>query len=293
MKIQTKSKALLGGVIFGIALLLPYCGGSKGSSGLSSTQLDAIAEAFAFSALSTGSGASQPSSLDSLSLNPLANCTPQQLTPPYNCPGGGNIYFTIDLNCSGPSGCCWAQPDPTCSKDSISVNGMGSTLYNSCTTTSSGGDHIVINGTLTTTITSNAEFTCAGAVTVNVTVSLTGMPSITVNGKEVCKGDIFITAKASYSSTISASVTGTVCGETINSTFNYGCAVDCPDGCCPNGTICPTCSTGYCIYAAYPVDCCNGKSCPQGWTCVNNGNSCQLPTSILDTAMDALIPSIK
>jgi len=269
-----------------IALVaIQFCG-KEGSSGLSPEQKEAIAEAFAYAALSSSTGTVSPQSISLKEqglLKPLVNCTPDKLTPPYNCPGGGNIYFTINLSCNGPSGCCASQ-NP-CSKDSISINGMGTTSYNSCTTVSSGGDHVVVNGSLTATITSTAEFTCDGIVTASVKVSLTGMPSITVNGKEVCKGDVFITATATVSATMSVSVSGTVCGENIYNTINYGCLVKCADNsCCYSGTYCSTCSDG-CI----PVggdDCCNGKYCKPGWTCCsscyNGGPGCQLGSASLN-----------
>lgn len=260
--------------VFAILLLVsvfPMC--AKDEGGLTQDQLDAIGEAFAFSALSSGGGAVSPTSaplLNNFALTPLSTCSPDTLTPPYNCPAGGNIYFTINLNCSGPSGCC-AQQNP-CSKDTMSINGMGSTLYNSCTIMSKGGDRVVINGTITATLTSTAEISCPSIITVNVKITLTGMPSITVNGKEVCKGDVFLTATATYSGVISTTISGTVCGQSIYNTYNYGCAVKCADGdCCPSGSYCGTCTANACFSVAYPVDCCNGYACPSGTKCVQVG----------------------
>jgi hypothetical protein len=285
MKKYWTQKSKIGDIFMfmAMALFLSYCGkGDKG--GLSSAQLDAIGEAFAFTALSAGGGAISPSavsSLNELGLASSANCSPDQLTPPYNCPGGGNIYYTINLNCAGPSGCC-AQQNP-CSKDSMSISGMGSTLYNSCTVSSSAGDHVVINGTITTTITSTAEITCPSIITVNVKVTMTGMRSITVNGREVCKGDVFLTATAYYGRSIYTTISGTVCGYDIYQTYNYGCTVKCSNGsCCPTGSYCGTCTPDSCFSVAYPVDCCNGYACPGGTQCVQVGGDtkCQWTTSL-------------
>ncbi len=260
-------------VLLMLAVLLPVCGKYGGGGGLTQDQLDAIGEAFAFSALSSAGGAVSPTSiplLNNFALTPLVNCTPDTLTPPYNCPAGGNIYFTINLSCSGPSGCCAQQN--LCKKDTMSINGMGSTLYNSCAIRSKAGDSVVINGTITATLTSTAEISCPSIVTVDVKITLTGMPSITVNGREVCKGDIFLTATAHYGGSIYTTISGTVCGQSIYNTYNYGCAVKCPDGsCCPNGSYCGTCTPDACFSIAYPVDCCNGYACLQGTKCVQVG----------------------
>lgn len=268
------------GLFLAMAVSLSYCG-KESKGGLTSDQLNAIGEAFAFTALSAGGGAVNPSSLNELGLSPSANCTPDKLTPPYNCPAGGNIYFTVNLNCTWPSDCC-AQQNP-CSKDTMSINGMGSANYNSCTVISSAGDHVVINGTITTTITSTATISCPSYITVDVKVSITGMPSITVNGKEVCNGDIFLTATARYDTAISTTISGSVCGQNIYQTYNYGCVVKCAGGgCCPGGSYCGTCTPDSCFSVAYPVDCCNGYACPGGTKCVQVGGEtkCQWTTSL-------------
>lgn len=292
-------------------------GGSSNntSGGLSSSQQQAIAEAFSFSALSsaggTASGAPHIMPAPLLKLQPVgavpstaelsellfaaANnsadslqggkgaasyaagaCPSSNLTPPYNCPGGGNVYYTINLNCVMPTGCC--GNNPPCTQDTMSINGMGSLIYNNCKTTSSTGESVLINGTLTATLTSNATVQCGGSVVANAKVTITGMPTISVNGADVCHGDVFITANASYSTNIYASVSGTVCGHSIYETFDKGCAVTCGSGsCCALGTVCSTCSSpATCFGAAYPVDCCNSKACPSGYRCDTANNKCIL-----------------
>jgi len=289
-------------------------GGGAASSGLSSSQQKAIAEAFSFSALSSAGGSASgaphimpapqiklqpvkavlsPADIEELMFT-LANnganaslgskgaallapnaCQSSSLVPPYNCPGGGNIYYTINLNCTMPTGCC-ADNNP-CSSDSMSINGQGSVIYNSCKVRSSDGDSVLINGTLTATLTSNATMVCGGAVTANAKVTITGQPTITVNGVDACHGDVFITANASYNTSISASVSGSICGQNIYETFNKGCAVSCgSNSCCSLGTVCSTCSSPGCFKAAYTVDCCNGTACPTGTRCDTANNKCIL-----------------
>jgi len=138
--------------------------------------------------------------------------------------------------------------------------------------TNSQGDRVVVHGTITATITSTAEISCPSIITANVKVTITGMPSVIVNGKEVCKGNVFLTATSRYAGSIYTTISGSVCGYDMNRTYNYGCAVKCSNGnCCPNGSYCGTCTPDACFSVVYPVDCCNHYACPGGSQCVQEG----------------------
>ncbi len=269
-----------------LAMFWMGCGGGDDTNLLTSDQKQVIAEAFSYVALSSAGGnvTSSASHLipnTMFSTNPFnsndtwGSCTPDQLTPPYNCPAGGNVYFTINLNCDWPTGCC--ANDPPCSKDSMAVNGMGSVIYNNCKMISEEGASVLINGTITMTLTSSAQMDCGGSVSASAKATLTGMPTISVNGRDVCRGNISITANAWYHTSIGASVSGTICGQPIFNTIDQGCANDCGDFCCFIGNECGLCSGG-CFNAGYTVDCCNGYACQTGFSCVNVGGEtkCQL-----------------
>jgi hypothetical protein len=292
--IQFKRVKKVVGAVLGIAaglLILTMAGcGSSGSGGggpFSTDQLNALAQLFATSANSASTmTVSSYSPLKVNSLSPLSSCGPSTLIPPTSCSGGGDIYYTINMNCTMPSGCCSANPP--CSQDSMSINGQGSINYNSCAETiTTTGDHLMINGTINMGLTSNATIQCGGAVDVDVTVTFTGMPTISVNGKDVCHGDIFITAKGHSGASNYTSVSGTICGQRIYENYNYGCSVTCADkSCCYAGSYCSTCYANACIPTG-AVDCCNGYNCPSGTTCVQSSGKtmCQLSLVNFGVAM--------
>jgi hypothetical protein len=262
-------------------------GGGDAGPKLSGEQLDAIAEAFAFSAKSavgmdmTASSSAFLSSPDGALLAyrkyPVARSKAQRLIPPYSCPSGGDIYFTSNVDFTDLSGCC--GNDPPCSQDSLSAAGQSDIIYNSCAVHGQGGDSVVVSGSLKVDVIVNAIVYCPSTVTVGVTVTLTGMPRIGVNGKDVCKGDIFLTVRGYSESSIWTSISGTVCGQHIYKTFEYGCAVTCADNsCCAVGEECSTnCPTTSCVPAG-GVDCCNGKYCEPPYTaCMTAQDKCALP----------------
>ncbi len=263
------------GVIMALGVL--FSCGDRGAL-ISEPQFDIIGEMFATLALSPGSSAIGNNAqsvplLEARGINPLENCSPQKLIPPSNCGESGNIYTTINLTCSGPSGCCGA--DPPCEKDTMSIEGTGSTVFNTCTTSTAEGDRVVIDGTIYTTLTVDTAFTCSGIVSAQSKVTLTGRPSFRVNGREVCNGDIFITVTAFVGSSVYVIVSGNICDQYFYRKYDYGCSVDCGSYCCPSGAVCATCTSGEACFAAiYPVDCCNGYACPAGTTCTSDGK-CQ------------------
>ncbi len=281
-----------GGGIAGLLMMaISGCGGSGGGGGgggsgpFSSDQLSALAQIFASSANSASTmTVSSYSPLKTNNLSPLSSCGPSTLIPPYSCPSSGNIYYTLTMDCTMPSGCCANKPP--CSSDSMSINGSGSINYNSCAQTiTTTGDHIMINGIIHMALTSNATMQCGGAVDVDVTVTFTGIPTISVNGHDVCHGDIFITAKGHAGASNYVSVSGTVCGQRIYEYDNNGCAVTCADkSCCYTGTTCDICgSTNYGCIPAGAVSCCNGKYCPAPYkTCNASANTCSLSFNGLD-----------
>lgn len=275
-----------------LAIELTGCGtsGSSGSSGpFSSDQLSALAQIFASSA--TSAATMSPTSFSHLkikNLNPLSSCGPNTLIPPTSCPAGGNIYYTLNMNCTMPTGCCAANPP--CSQDSMSINGQGSINYNSCAQTiTTTGDHIMINGTITMGLTSKATIQCGGAADVDVTITFTGMPTISVNGHDVCHGDIFVKATGHAGASNYVSVSGTVCGQNLYKYINQGCSVTCADkSCCYAGTYCSNCYANSCIPEGN-VDCCNGYNCPAGTTCVQSGGKTMCQYSLVN--FGSAIPS--
>ncbi|MGC8756807.1 MAG: hypothetical protein ACP5QW_09855, partial [bacterium] len=278
------------GVVLGILTILIVitmtgCGSSGSKSGggpFTSEQISALAQIFASSATSAATmSTTSYSQFKITNLNSLSSCGPNTLIPPTSCPGGGNIYYTINMNCTMPSGCCSANPP--CSQDSMSITGQGSTNYNSCAETiTTTGDHIMINGTINMGLTSKATMQCGGAVDVDVTVTFTGMPTISVNGHDVCHGDIFITAKGHAGASNYVSVSGTICGQSVYEYYNQGCAVTCADkSCCYAGTYCSTCYANACIPVGN-VDCCNGYNCPSGTTCVQSGGKTMCQYSLVN-----------
>jgi hypothetical protein len=292
MKQYKTVKKVMGAVLgmSAVFMVLTMAGcGSSGSSGggsggpFNSEQLSALAQMFASTAnttLTMGTSSYAPVKINGL--HPLSSCGPSTLIPPTNCPGGGNIYYTLNMNCTMPSGCC--SNNSPCPQDSMSINGQGSINYNSCAETiTTTGDHLMINGTITMGLTSKATIQCGGAVDVDVTVTFTGMPTISVNGKDVCHGDIFITAKGHAGASNYTSVSGTICGQHLYEYYNYGCSVTCADkSCCYAGTYCSTCYANACIPDG-GVDCCNGNYCPAPYkTCNTSANTCSLSFNGLD-----------
>ncbi len=293
---EHKGLRLLWGIAVDMVLItIASCGSSGGGGGslFTGDQANALAQMFATSAnsaLTLSTSSFRPTRLQTGNLGTLASCGPSTLIPSTNCPGGGDIYYTLNMDCTIPSGCCYQQTP--CSQDSMSISGSGSITYNSCAETiTSTGDHIMVNGTLHMVMTSQATISCPGAIDVDVTVTFTGTPSISVNGHEVCNGDIFITAKGHSGASNYASVSGTVCGQRIAETYDYGCAVACPgNACCYAGTYCSTCYSGGCVPTGH-MDCCNGYNCPTGTQCSCTTQGCNLSCTSFLVNFSAVVPS--
>ena len=283
-KLQKRSVIYLAVMSAFLLTVFTGCGGSGGGSGgpFNPNQLNALAQIFASSTNSAAAmSTTSYTSLKTNNLSPLSSCGPSTLIPPTSCPGSGNIYYTLNMNCTMPTGCCAANPP--CSQDSMSISGQGSINYNSCAETiTTTGDHIMINGPINMGLTSNATMQCGGAVDVDVTVTFTGTPTISVNGKDVCHGDIFITAKGHTGASSYTSVSGTICGQRLYENYNYGCAVTCADkSCCYAGTYCSKCYANACIPAG-AVDCCNGYNCPSGTKCDTSSGKTLCQLSLVD-----------
>jgi hypothetical protein len=201
------------------------------------------------------------------------NCTPQQLMPPRDCPAGGNIYFTINLGCTGPSLCCGNEPP--CQEDNFSISGLGTAIYNNCTAVSENGDRVVVNGSLHIGVDSDTKLTCEGVYDSETVVRVNGIPSVRVNGREACPGTVNLEARAKYEYEAVTTVKGSACGASINEIYAEGCIVACGSGsCCPGGSYCSSSGSG-CVPNGY-VDCGNGKHCPPGSQCTADGQNCQL-----------------
>jgi hypothetical protein len=153
------------------------------------------------------------------------SCSPQSLLPPTNCPSGGNIYYTINTTCNELTGCCYTLPNPSCSNDTFFVGGQGSAFFNSCSEKSDEGEIVMISGTIYEQLTVNEDLACSsGVITLNIKMTLTGIPTMTANGRTLCQGDIFITTNATSSSATgktNISVSGSICGQNIYQVFNY------------------------------------------------------------------------
>jgi hypothetical protein len=207
-------------------------------------------------------------------LTPAADsaCQPDKLVPPQNCADGGNIYTTINLRCSEPSGCC--ANDPPCEADEVNLAGQFGTVYNSCRIKSD-GHSIVLNGSLTGNLTSEFIAQCSGLATASLKFVYVGRPSITVDGREACPGGINLTLQAFVGASITITMSGSVCEWPIQAVYDEGCLQTCADGhCCPAGAVCGTVSEGACFAPGYTVDCGGGRACPTGTTCVDGGEQC-------------------
>lgn len=196
------------------------------------------------------------------------------MIPPIPCADGGNIYTTINLRCNEPSGCC--ADDPPCEADEVTLGGQIGTVFNNCRTVTEDGHVIVMNGSITGTLTSEAVLQCSGFSTISMKLVHLGRPSITIDGRESCPGTIHLTTQAFVGSEITITVSGEVCEWPVNLIFDDGCVQTCADGhCCPAAAACGTASEGACFRPGYTVDCGNGRACPTGSTCVDNGENCQ------------------
>lgn len=260
------------------AVLFMACGSLFDSSEdetpppLSASQSDTVVELMARTATKLSARSQEPVQSPPAWKASAANlCQPERLVPPEACPGGGNIYFTLNLSCSGPTGCC-ANENP-CSKDSVHVGGQGKVLYNNCVTTNAEGDRILINGSIQIGLTADGDFTCHGITSAKAQVTLNGMPSIRVNGVERCHGTVFLNATATVNTSQVTTVNGRVCGVPVGRVYNDGCVVSCANNmCCPGGSQCSTCSNG-CVPVGF-VDCCNGKYCNPGTRCDTANDRC-------------------
>ncbi len=242
--------------------------------GLSAAQRRSLLSLFALQARDMGDQAGDGSAAAApYRASTTVNCTPQELTPPTDCPDGGNIYYTIDLGCTGPSLCCGQEPP--CTEDLFSIAGLGTVLYNNCTVIDDQGGRIVVNGSLHVGIDSDTRFTCSGVYDSETVVRVNGMPTVQHNGREVCPGLVTLEARATLGYEVVTTVKGTVCGVEVSELYAEGCMVTCGDGaCCPGGTTCSTCVSG-CVPEGH-VDCCNGKHCPPGTQCTPDGQACML-----------------
>ncbi len=264
-------------VLLALLLLLPAACGTEEpetSQGLSHAQQRTLLELFALPARHSGEHAGEgASSAPPYRTSTTVNCTPQELMPPIDCPAGGNIYFTVNLMCEGPSLCCGNEPP--CRQDTFSIEGLGTTTYNNCTAVSDEGDRMVVNGSLHIGVESETAFTCSGVYDSETVVRITGIPSVQMNGREACPGNVSLEARASLDYEAVTTIKGRVCGVDVNELYADGCVVACGSGsCCQGGSYCSTCGTG-CVPEGY-VDCCNGKHCPPGTRCTDDGQACML-----------------
>lgn len=207
----------------------------------------------------------------------LENCSPQTLTPPIPCAAGGRIYHTINLSCSNDNSSCCSDESP-CTQFEVRVVGQGSTIFSACTLTADDDlGVIVISNSLLSQIDTRFTLGCSGWVAGGTSLHIDGNLSITVNGREVCNGITSLDVVVGTSPNIYASISGTLCGRVVVYYSDGGCGGPaCGDICCTVGSICQSaCGAPACAPAAYPVDCCNGRFCPDGTTCSADGESCE------------------
>jgi hypothetical protein len=273
-----RSKMVYGGLLsVGFALAPAVgCSSTTTSEGLSDDDAQTLVDLFVADARASSRSASSSLRAQSIGvgqadlggrLHVLANCTPTQLTPPTPCAAGGNIYTTIDQSCTMPTGCCAAQSP--CAADHAAVNGLGKFYYNACRPSS----RVTVDGSINWTEVMTLDVPCNGAATGTLKITWNGLPSMKVDGREVCDGTIFVTATLHIGATISGTLTGSICGHQVSRGLNFGCVVDCGGGaCCGAGSYCSKCGGG-CFSSAYPNECCDGsnKACPAGLRCVGGG----------------------
>ncbi len=276
MKSHVRTVAVAGFLLVAIGCIPSMDAGATGSSPsqLGPSDLDALAQMFANGSVGSrglsgavGSAAFGGAGDDlHLQTGGITSWSPQALGPTEACSGGGSVHSAVNCMLSTPSGCCGANPP--CQQDSASVQIQGGTFYNGCVEGS-----VTMDGSLTLGATGQVIATCAGLVTGEFDVTLSGAPSIRVNGVEVCSGPVLASVHVQIGGAIVVTVSGSACGEHFSGQYSMGCAVDCGGkGCCPQGSTCSACSNS-CVPVAYPVDCCDGYSCPAGTTCTAN-NRC-------------------
>jgi hypothetical protein len=265
--------------------LVPLLGAACTTSGLGDsddgalTQADANAMADVIFAEVQSSGATDigtqsismldaPNVTIDTSVHPLANCTPQRLTPVRQCAFGGNVYTTINQTCPDYKtfgACCGAKP--ACTKFTGHWSGQHKLNFNGCKS----ARQVTEDGTINATMTADLDATCGGGITFNMKIVHNGSYSVRVNGRDACPGGVSLTTTVTYAGFLRYAMQGTICGFRVANVAQGPCDVTCPSGCCPAGTYCGRCNK--CLPQAYPVDCCD-NSCPSGTKC--NGNQCTL-----------------
>lgn len=270
-----RNKALRGLFAASVALVPLAACSSAQDQGLSAADAESLVDLFVADARGSTTAASGTLSAQSGggadsggSLHVLTNCTPTRLSPPTACDGGGNIYTTVDQSCTDPSGCC-GNLQNRCAADHVGINGIGKFYYNGCRS----NDRVTVDGSLNWTDVLNVTVPCDGAATGSLKITWNGIPSVRVDGKEVCNGTVFVTATIQIGTTISGSISGTICGVPVSRALSFGCVVDCGGSrCCSAGTYCSKCGGG-CFSNAYPNECCDGsgKACPSGLRCLTGG----------------------
>jgi hypothetical protein len=202
-------------------------------------------------------------------LSPMANCTPQKLTPPQACPSGGNIYTTMNMTCpnvEAETACC--AKDPPCSKWTSSYSATTGTNFNSCKT----APNVTVSGSWNGALSGTITGSCGGLAKSNFTLTNNGSFSVLVNGKEVCPGfsSLRITVDTYAQSVIF--VSGTICGKRVSMIPRVSpCKNSCGSFCCPQGSTCGQ-KTDRCLSPSFPVDC-GDYACPSGTKCAAN-NKC-------------------
>lgn len=188
----------------------PYDSG--GDQEMSQSDADAIASALLIEASNgTTTVGKQTFDFDE-SVHPLANCSPQHLTPKRTCAAGGNVYSTTNATCPDPNvgACCAANP--ACAQWKAGISGQVKTLFNDCRPSAD----TLWTGTLNATMTGTIVGSCNGQASAGVKIVFNGSFTVRVNGQDVCPGGVSLTVNVSVTDRVVSSAFGTVCGRSVN-----------------------------------------------------------------------------